>query len=60
MSENTSQEDLPEFLNTEPDTAGEGLICTENGDRLSWEALDRAYLEIEEGVKKSPGETSSF
>lgn len=44
MSEKTSPEDLPEFLNTEPDTTGEGLICTENGDRLSWEDLDRAGL----------------
>lgn len=42
MSENTAPEALPEFLNTEPDTTGEGLICPENGDRLSWEDLDRA------------------
>ena len=50
MSENknTPPEDLPEFLNTEPDTTGEGLICTETGDRLSWEDLDRAYLETED------------
>lgn len=48
MSENekTPPEALPEFLNTEPDTTGEGLICTETGDRLSWEDLDRAGLEI--------------
>lgn len=46
-NENTSPEDLPEFLNTFPDTTGEGLICTETGDRLSWEDLDRAYLETE-------------
>ena len=46
---NTEPEDLPEFLNAEPDTTGEGLICTETDDRLSWEDLDRAYLEIEEG-----------
>lgn len=46
MSEKTSPEDLPEFLNTEPDTTGEGLICTETGERLSWEDLDRARLEI--------------
>ena len=59
-NENTAPEDLPEFLNTEPDTTGEGLICTETGDRLSWEDLDRAYLETEEGAKKSPGETSDF
>lgn len=45
-NENTAPEDLPEFLNTEPDTTGEGLICTETGDRLSWEDLDRAGLEI--------------
>ena len=59
-TENTLPEDLPEFLNTEPDTTGEGLICTETGDRLSWEELDRAYLETEEGAKKSPGKTSDF
>lgn len=46
--ENTAPEDLPEFLNTEPDTTGEGLICTETGGRLSWEDLDRAYLETED------------
>lgn len=46
-NENTAPEDLPEFLNAEPDTTGEGLICTENGDRLSWEDLDRAYLVTE-------------
>lgn len=48
MSENekTPPEDLPEFLNTEPDTTGEGLICTETGERISWEDLDRAGLEI--------------
>ena len=40
-NENTAPEDLPEFLNAEPDTTGEGLICTETGDRLSWEDLDR-------------------
>lgn len=50
-NENTTPEDLPEFLNTEPDTTGEGLICTETGERISWEDLDRAfdaYLETEE------------
>lgn len=51
MSENTKPEDLPEFLNTEPDTTEEGLICTENGERISWEDLDRAVLVTEEGVK---------
>lgn len=47
MSENekTPPEALPEFLNTEPDTTGEGLICTETGDRLSWEDLDRENKE---------------
>lgn len=49
-NENTAPEDLPEFLNTEPDTTGEGLICPETGDRLSWEDLDHAYLENKEGL----------
>lgn len=39
---------LPEFLNALPDTTGEGLICAETGERLSWEDLDRAYFETEE------------
>jgi hypothetical protein len=53
MSENnTTPEALPEFLNTEPDTTGEGLICTETGDRLSWEDLDRAYLDTEDTGEK--------
>lgn len=50
MSENASPEDLPEFLNTEPDTTGEGLICAETGERISWEDLDRAYHEDKEGL----------
>lgn len=53
--ENTAPEDLPEFLNTEPDTTGEGLICTETGDRLSWEDLDRAYLVTEDTGEKISG-----
>lgn len=56
MSENISPEDLPEFLNTFPDTTGEGLICTETGDRLSWEDLDRAYLETEDTGERIPRE----
>ena len=59
-NENTAPEDLPEFLNTEPDTTKGGLICTETGERISWEDLDRAGLETEEGAKKSPGKTSDF
>ena len=54
MSENTNNTpDLPEFLNAEPDTAGEGLVCTETGDRLSWEDLDRAYIEMNTGERIS-------
>ena len=51
-NENTAPEDLPEFLNAEPDTTGEGLICAETGDRLSWEDLDRAYLETEDNGER--------
>lgn len=59
-NENTAPEDLPEFLNTEPDTTGEGLICTETGDRLSWEDLDRESVrEFLEKVQRnlSSGQT---
>lgn len=57
-NQNNTPEDLPEFLNTEPDTTGEGLICTETGDRLSWEDLDRAYHENKEGlVNPDPGDS---
>lgn len=61
MSENIAPEDLPEFLNTEPDTTGEGLICTETGDRLSWEDLDRAYLgtSVREFLEKTRRDLSS-
>lgn len=59
-NENTAPEDLPEFLNAEPDTTGEGLICTETGDRLSWEDLDRESVrEFLEKVQRnlSSGQT---